>query len=403
MSFNLSDNSTVAGTWSSEDTSLELASTDFTTVTSSYVNNSGYSWLENNFGISSDTISSTSAIVTWSQGTSGRDIYGAVVSYSGTTITVGTATLIYSGSSTAASTNMVKMLSSTNGLVFVQRASDAVCVPFTLSGTTITVGTTSSTFGAATVSGQACFGSFVATSSTAGVISYRTNATANYTFVINTVTHNGSSAPTFGTASATVVTTAKSYGAPILSKIDATTIFVAYAALTTEYPVARIATLSGTSAPTLGTANTTSTTNYTNDGIGYLVYQASSTQFVLIAGLGSIYYTVSGTTVTYGGASLYSTFSTNTIGNAYPCKYVYLGTNLVGNQYGGGNLLLGKLSSTVLYLKTSVQLSQSFTENLGSGSGFTSTLTALDSTTAFGFTVPGTGIISATVIKYIGV
>ena len=159
MSFNFSDNSTAAGTWSSEDASLEIANTDFTTVTSSYVNNSGYSWLENNFGISSDTISSTSAIVTWSQGTSGRDIYGAVVSYSGTTITVGTATLIYSGSTTAASNNMVKMLSSTNGLVFVQRASDAVCVPFTLSGTTITVGTTSSTFGSATVSNQACFGS----------------------------------------------------------------------------------------------------------------------------------------------------------------------------------------------------------------------------------------------------
>ena len=187
------------------------------------------------------------------------------------------------------------------------------------------------------------------------------------------------------------------------SKIDSTTIFVAYAALTTQYPVARIATLSGTSAPTLGTANTTSTTNYTNDGVGYLIYQASSTQFVLIAGLGSIYYTVSGTTVTYGGASLYSTFSTNTIGNAYPCKLVYLGTNLVGNQYGGGNLLLGKLSSTALYLKTSVQLSQAFTINLGSGTGFTSTLTALDSTTALGFTVPGTGTISATVIKYIGV
>lgn len=399
-SFSLTSNSTAAGTWVSEDAAFNVTASDYATVTSSFQYTTNYAWLDNNFNISSDAISTSSAIVTWQQGTTGRDVYGAVVSYSGSTITVGTPTLIYSGSTTASVNNAVKMLSSTNGLILIQRASDIVCVPFTVSGSAISVGTTSSTFGAGTASSNSAFGAITAMSSTVALVSYRTNTTSNFTWVLNTITHNGASAPTLGTASATVVSTQSAYQAPTISKIDSTTAFIAYNnAGPSYYPVARIATLSGTSAPTLGTANTTSTDGLSNDGVSYPIYQISSTQFLLIGGNGSAYYTVSGTTVTYVSSLSYSSVGSVTIASAYPGKLVFLGTNVLGTQYSSYNLLIGKIASNALYLKPSTSLPKSMSFTAANSSS----ITALDSTTALGFTSNGTSTISATIIKYIGI
>ena len=215
----LADNSTSAGVWFSEDATYDLSFSDWATVTSSNVPTNSWSWSDGNWGITSSKISSTSAIVSWQQGTSGRDIYAAVVSYSGSTITVGTPTLIYSGSSTASFGNKVLMLDSTNGFMFVSRNANNVVVPFTLSGTTITVGTTSSTYGTSASGTNLDFGQAISMSSTVAVHAYRTNTTAPFTWVINTFTHNGSSAPTIGTAYSTV-SVYDVYSGPSLYKIE---------------------------------------------------------------------------------------------------------------------------------------------------------------------------------------
>ena len=267
-----------------------------------------------NNGISSDKISTSSAIVCYHNGTSNRDIYGVVVSYSGTTITVNSEVLLYNGSSTASTGSQVLMLTSTAGLLFVTRASNNVVVPFTISGTTISVGTTSSTFGTGTgtVQSERQIGNAIAMDSTIALIPDR-NSTSAATWTLRTITHNGASAPTIGTASS-AVTTFDVSSAISLAKIDSTNAFASYQVATTMYTVARVVTISGSSAPTLQTANTSSSVNLYHFQKSIRI---SSTEFIVVTPRGSANYTVSGTSVTLVGTSLYKFHKRAIIGNDY--------------------------------------------------------------------------------------
>jgi hypothetical protein len=402
LMLSLSDNSTAAGIWLSEDANYDLSFSDWTTISSSQTSNGSYLMATDCSGyISASKISSTSAIVTWQQGTSGRDIYGSVVSYSGTTITVGTPTLIYNGSTTASFLNKVLMLDSTNGLLFVTRNSNNVIVPFTLSGTTITVGTTSSTFGSSIISNNSSILHAIAMSSTVAVVSYRTNATAPYTAVINTVTHNGSSAPTLGTASSSVQLYSSNDNAAFgLSKIDSTTLFMAYTTVTTAYIVARVATLSGTSAPTLGTANTTAVIGVSNNMVGMNIFPVSSTEVIVFGGANCINYTVSGTTVTYVGYQAYSTYTTNALLYKYLMQSCFLGDNILASQWAAPELFTLKRIGSYIYVKSGQKIGKKMNIDHDYDAAYT---VALDSTTAFAFTNnANSGYVIGSIIKYIG-
>jgi hypothetical protein len=252
-------------------------------------------------GISASKISTSSAIVCYHNGTSNRDIYAVVVSYSGTTITVNSEVLLYNGSSTAATGSQILMLTATEGLLFVTRASNNVAVPFTISGTTITAGTASSTFGTGTsTTNDKPLGNAIAMDSTIALIPDR-NSTTTATWTLRTITHNGASAPTIGTAS-TAITTGNTYFVPSLAKIDSTNAFASYQVATTSYTVARVITISGSSAPTLQTANTSAAANYS---FSQKSVRISSTEFIVVGHTGNMNYTVSGTSVTYVGGSRY--------------------------------------------------------------------------------------------------
>jgi hypothetical protein len=311
VSFFLVSNSTAAGKWVTEDRSFAYTFGSTATVTSNLLT-SAYNGYKYFGGVSAQGLTSTTALVTWQQGTAGRDIYGAVLSVSSGTITVGTETLLYSGSSTAATTHEAHALSSTAGFIYVGRASNMVAVPFTISGTSITVGTASSTFSAAHITGGSYgsgtqFGAYCTISSTVGLISYRTNATSVYTYVVNTITHNGTSAPTLGTASSSFNSLGYS-GAVSLSPLTATTYFLSYVNGTSAgQNDSRVVTTSGTSAPTLGTAVTVTATLGSGNNYFFTGYSTSSTSAVIWSSYRSVPFTISGTTVTAGTTSFYVT------------------------------------------------------------------------------------------------
>jgi hypothetical protein len=214
ISLILVDNSTTDGIWRNEISSIynthsvgnflyspfalvKSGTTGTPALTQVYTHN-----CSGDNGISASKISTSSAIVCYHSGTSNRDIYAVVVSYSGTTITVNSETLLYNGSSTASTGSQILMLTATAGLLFVTRASNNVAVPFTISGTTITAGTASSTFGTGTslING---LGVAIAMTSTEALLPARDNGAAN-TFVLRNIIHNGASAPTLSTASSAI-------------------------------------------------------------------------------------------------------------------------------------------------------------------------------------------------------
>ena len=148
-------------------------------------------------------------------------------------------------------------------------------------------------------------------SSTVMLISYI--PTTTLTAAVNTVTYNGASAPTLGTASATF-TIIRSAGDDIagpcpLVTLTATTAQLWYISAATTLST-RVVTTSGVGAPTLGTVLTQ--TIGSTSGLGYFSPQAyaySSTETVLRQANPStttsqVYsYTISGTTVTLQNSS----------------------------------------------------------------------------------------------------
>ena len=378
-------------------------------------------------GISASKISTSSAIVCYHNGTSNRDIYGVVVSYSGTTITVNSEVLLYNGSSTAATGSQVLMLTATEGLLFVTRASNNVAVPFTISGTTITAGTASSTFGTGTGTGDhKQLGNAIAMDSTIALIPDR-NSTTTATWTLRTITHNGASAPTIGTASSAITTGALQY-VPSLAKIDSTNAFASYQVVTTSYTVARVITISGSSAPTLQTANTSAAVNY---GYAQKSVRISATEFIVVAHFGSMNYTVSGTSVTYVAGN-YPKYSKQTI---YGDDWLHLvvpfnnGNNVIAQgrynffrNFGSDidvaeslprpNILILKKDGNFMEVSGTASCSKHFTHGSGAKQVPACCFVELDTNILLGVTNNGygefngfyspTATIDATILKYVG-
>jgi len=430
----LIDNATTDGTWSN--TNLGITSTaigslgvgsmagtllysPFTTVktgttgTPAFCSNYG----QFNNSITTSKISTSSAIICYHSGTSNRDIYGVVVSYSGSTITVNSETLLYSGTTTASTSSQGIMLSATNGLLFVTRASDNVVVPFTISGTTISVGTASSTFGTGTgtSSNARQLGQAIAMDSTTALVPDR-NSTSTATWTLRTIIHNGASAPTIGTASSAITTNSLHLN-PVLSKIDSTNAFACYQVVTTNYTVARVITISGASAPTLQTANTSSTSFIAG---GILPSKISSTEFIVIGVLSMENYTVSGTTVTYVGNSNYANlpdgyidndatnfaFSFNSGQNMYAVGRFNIVRGIAGGNTANSTFWVFKkvgnfyeLSNSGI-LEKSIFTSQPFNET---GSIYAVDMVELDTNIILLVTNnSGTTTITASILKYVG-
>jgi len=407
VELNLISNSTSAGVFAKEDAPINISSTPFTTVKTGTTGTTGITYAYGVFkldGISASAISSTSALITYHAGTSNRDIYGVVVSYSGTTITVNSETLLYSGTTTASTLSQGLMLSATNGFLFVQRASNHVVVPFTISGTTITAGTASSTFGIGTSTASASMGVAIAMTSTEALLPLRDNA-ANPTFVLRNIIHNGASAPTLGTASSVITASRADYALGLLSKIDSTNAFLTYRAGGNSYSAARVVTISGGSAPTLGTANTSSVSQLSDDAINSSLFKVSSTEFIVIGGSGSENYTVSGTTVSYTGVELHSTVNASETANtyAYCAGQLTFGNNMLIHGRDVGTFVIKSKLGNFFHVKQKlISLSRTFIATASNGTnGFA--WENLDSTTGIGVTNNnGTTTIAATIIKYIG-
>jgi hypothetical protein len=398
----LIDNSTSNGVWAKEDSVINFKFSPYTTIKTGTSGSPNISSIgaEIYSGITASAISSTSAIISYHAGTSNRDVYGVVVSYSGTTITVNSETLLYSGTSTASVNSHVLMLDATTGFLFVNRASNNVVVPFTISGTTITAGTASSTFGTANPGNDFSnsLGTPIAMSSTIALVPDR-NSTSTATWTLRTITHNGASAPTIGTASSSVTTT--DVREPVLiSKIDSTNAFMAYAVSGTSYPVARVVTISGASAPTLQTANTSSALASVNV-LGLGLHKISSTEFILIGYSRSFNYTVSGTTVSYTGAANVNDLNNLTNNFLRVAKTLSLGNDALIFQADTNSL-------PFIYAKKIGNFVYPAQINIGFDKKFflvweTATVQSfaiiLDSSTILGITNNGITTISATIIK----
>jgi hypothetical protein len=403
---NLISNSTSNGVWANEDNPINLSYSPFTTVktgtdgTVSSVYTYGTFKLD---GISVSKISSTEALITYHAGTSNRDIYGVVVSYSGSTITVNSETLLYSGTTTASINSQGLMLSSTNGFLFVQRASNHVVVPFTISGTTITAGTTSSTFGTGT-SLPNSLGVAIAMTSTEALLPARDNGAAN-TFVLRNIIHNGASAPTLSTASSVITNSDMTRSNCFLSNIDSTKAFLIYKNTGTGTHAARVITISGSSAPSLGTANTSSTSNIDGNWSAG-IYKVSSTEFIVTGDLESENYTVSGTTVTFVGVEKHivvNPFESERIQSNQILELKF-GDNYLTHARDSNTFIIRTKNGSFLHVKQkNISFAKVFNvSQLGSSGG--SAWTELDSTTGIGVTNNnGLTTISATIIKYIGV
>lgn len=303
----LTDNSTADGIWATQNGDIIYGFGPTTTVAT----NSGFSNYElggNSYGLSVSALSSTSAIITYSNTSSVLgSLYGVVVTISGTTVTAGTPTLIYTGTATGLDDWKVVGLSSTTAMVFISRGNttaSSICYGLTISGTTLSVSTASATFGSSGYVDGA-----VAMNSTQVLAVY--GSTNSATWVCAVFVHNGASAPTVGTASASWSSSRAATSVGTITYLTATT---AFWVLNTSggYNSARVVTISGTSAPTLGTA-----VQPTNAGLfsltyyGYCptAYAISATEVVVFGPNGSDRWTVSGTTVTYGSYSPYTTLN----------------------------------------------------------------------------------------------
>ena len=296
-------NSTVSNN-TTQSAPFNLVSLPFATIESQSVLSTGYFGYQWETGFSMEKIDTSSFFVSYHKGTSNRDVYGRVISYSGSTITVNSETLLYNGSSTASIGASVCLTSSTTGILLVARTSNSVAVPFSLSGSTITVGTTSSTFSIAATTNMP-FGKPIKVTST--LIAFGERSATN-TFKLRTIQYNAGSAPTIGTISSTSITMPNDETVPQISRISDTQLFMSYIG-TSTYNEARIITISGTNAPVYNTANTTSTMVSAYLGYGSFINQIDSTNFIVYGLNGSTKYTVSGTTVTHVSDRLFTFYN----------------------------------------------------------------------------------------------
>ena len=296
-------------------------------------------------------LTSTTALFVYTR-TNGN-VYAVVITNSSGTLSVGTEVLVYTGTTTAPSMVAATVLSSTAAFVYICRSGTTnFTYPLVIAGTTITVGTASAAWGL-TGGGYLC--AQVAMDSTTALISqYGQAGTASY--YVRTMIHNGTSAPTVGTG--TVLTGTTNMTENGMCKLTSTTAFYAY----DETQNARVITISGSSAPTLGTNVTIPAPFYTTWRYGMSCFAYSPTEVVVVSGLGASYgyavYTVSGTTLTL----LVSTTSSGIGG-----KVVYYDANTIflnGTADNTWNRLKyinnGTANAVISVLNTATQLSSTY-------------------------------------------
>jgi len=312
------DISTAAGKWtfSNKDIASYLITGNFTPVAIDSTN-AAFPYANGGNGTAGHFVdclklTSTTALLVWTR-TGNKSVYGVVATNTAGVISYGTIVQIYDGSAggTAAVVAAAAMLLSglTTGMVFISRSATAVAVPFSISGSTITVGTVSANFGNAQVQ-NSLIHSVCVLSSTVMMVVY--NNTTYTQIIISTMTYNGASAPTLGTASTGIAVlgnnAASPYGA--LLTLTSTTAQLWYiSALNTM--ATRVVTSNGASAPTLGTAVTQTVVN-TSDGLAGdpawqpYAYSATETSIICQPSYSAApyvsSYTISGTTVTVTSA-----------------------------------------------------------------------------------------------------
>jgi hypothetical protein len=257
-------------------------------------------------------LTSTTALLVWARN-GNKSVYGCVATNTSGVISYGTIVQIYNGSAggTAAVVSASAMLLTglTTGMVFVGRSATAVAVPFSISGTTITVGTVSAAFGN-TATYNNVVHSVCVLSSTVMMIVYNNATQTN--ILVATMTYNGASAPTLGSPTAGIAVIGLSAGSPqgTLVTLTSTTAQLWYTS-TTNTVATRIVTSNGASAPTLGTAITATVPNVTQGPYGDLAWQpyaysATETSIIMQPDYSSApyvaSYTISGTTVTQTSA-----------------------------------------------------------------------------------------------------
>ena len=313
------DTSTAAGKWlfSNKDIATPLTTGHFPPVTIDSTN-AAYPYKVNNDTPAGNMtaaafvdclkLTSTTALLVWTRN-GNKSVYGVVATNTSGVISYGTIVQIYDGSAggTAAVASAAAMLLSglTTGMVFIGRSATAVAVPFSISGSTITVGTVSANFGNKPSDGN-CIHSVCVMSSTVMFVVY--NDTTFTQIRVATMTYNGASAPTLGTPAAGITVQGFTNTAPTgcLLTLTSTTAQLWYLSAVNTWAT-RVITSNGASAPTLGTAITATVSAptygpYHDNCWQPYAYSATETSIIFIPDLdGPVYvasYTISGTTVT---------------------------------------------------------------------------------------------------------
>jgi len=304
VTLNLTDSSTTNGTWEINNLPVVATQSDYVQFDSNvtaykyWAGSGGYSYHAN------FALSSTSVLTVYCR--TATTMYAVVGTISGLTITYGTPTLIATEASGYYYFDAIT-LSSTQAIINLSTTAAATAVyGLTISGTTISVSTISARVGAITSYGT--MGMCRIDNNTA-LAAYYTNTGAT-SFVVNTITHNGASAPTWGTAS-TAITTDGYMMSVGMVQLTATTYQIAYTVAVATSFATRIVTTSGTSAPTLGTALSVTVSQGTNYLLGCnTLFAYSATETGLFYGRsGKFYYfAVSGTTITLTGSGDSTTY-----------------------------------------------------------------------------------------------
>ena len=319
MMFEVYDISTAAGKWlfSNKDIATYLNTGHFTPATIDSTN-AAFPYFSNDAAGNSTAnhfvdclkLTSTTALLVWTRN-GNKSVYGCVATNTSGTISYGTIVQIYDGSAggTAAVNQAAAMLLSglTTGMVFIGRSATAVAVPFSISGSTITVGTVSANFG--NKAGYNNVVHSVAVMSATEMMIVYNNATFT-NILVATMTYNGASAPTLGTPTAGIAVFGLSSTSPqgTLLTLTSTTAQLWYTSTATTLAT-RVVTSNGASAPTLGTAITATVTapSGTFNDVAWQPYAYSATETSIVCqpdrnGTGATphvaSYTISGTTVT---------------------------------------------------------------------------------------------------------
>ena len=261
-------------------------------------------------------------------GRSNGSIYGVVATNSSGTLSYGTVAQIYNGATNAAVSFIAVGLSSTAAMLTVDYGTTTLAVGITVSGTTVSGSTASATFGVGQVN---VYGTtwtaldMVAMSATEALLVYTLSGT---TIATRNLIHNGASAPTLGTASTAITVAGYAVDRPAtcMTPVTSTTAQLFYMTTNNSVMSTRIVTISGSSAPTLGTAITMTWPVNQTTGLSFAgTYSSTETWWYMSANSNiaaspypiTVSFTISGTTITIQKAKRYYSTTLGMLGMGY--------------------------------------------------------------------------------------